>query len=546
MAKPNLTIRIAQINATVGDIPANLTMIKRIIDQAKQEGIDLLVFPELALLGYPPQDLLQQNDCQNYWYKALQSLLEHAHQISILIGAPEYKQHQLFNAAYLLQDGCIAHTYHKQILPNYGVFDEKRYFHAGDGSNHCFELKGHRIGLMICEDLWHDKPSQILSKQPLDCIITINASPYNVNKWQERQTVCQKRSDMCFAPLIYANLAGGQDDLLFDGRSFALDNNQKLIFEAPAFESHLSDYQLEGHKLNHLKSSPPNNLTDCLGVLYKGLVTSIDDYITKNGFPGVIIGLSGGIDSALTLAVAVDALGADRVQAVMMPSLYTSQLSLDLAQQQVDQLKVPYTTLPIDAINASFTDTLQDWLSNEPNVTHENIQARIRGVLLMALSNQTGSIVLATGNKSEIAVGYATLYGDMAGGFAPLKDVSKTRVYQLANYRNQTSYCIPQGIIDRPPSAELAQDQQDSDSLPDYAILDDIIEQFIEKQHDIQTIIDTGHSPKLVQKTIRLILNSEHKRRQGPPGPKISQCAFERERRYPITSGLNRWLFDQK
>lgn len=537
----DLTIRSAQINPKVGAISANCELIEQAIRQAQADHIELIVFPEMALIGYPPQDLLWQPDCQQYCQQALQQLLPLTERIAVIIGAPQIIEGNLYNAAYYLYQGQIQQVYQKQILPNYGVFDEKRYFQPGSDTNNIILLNNFRLGIMICEDLWDDMPTQSLSQKHPDAIITLNASPYSVNKFNKRINLASQRGQQCCAPLLYVNLVGGQDDLLFDGRSFALDHNQDLLAQSPAFIDSYCDYQLSPQKITCLSASTTSQ--DDNAILYAGLTTALRDYINKNRFPGVIVGLSGGIDSAFTLALAVDALGAEHVQAVMMPSVYTSQLSLDLAQQQVDLLNVDYTSLAIDNINQGFLDSLGQFLDPQnPGITEENIQARIRGVLLMALSNQLGYMVLATGNKSEIATGYATLYGDMVGGFTPLKDVYKTTVYQLADYRNQLSPAIPQGIIDRAPSAELADNQQDTDSLPPYPILDDIIQRFVEQQQSIHTIIDAGYEPALIKQVIKLIVNNEYKRHQGAPGPKISNRAFERERRYPITSGLTDWL----
>lgn len=542
MTQSKLQIRLAQLNPTVGDIPHNQMLIEQAINEAQTEGIDLIVLPELVLTGYPPEDLLAQPDCQQRWQQAIYAILPSTHEIAVVLGAPYQEGNQLYNAAYYLYQGQVQQIYTKQILPNYGVFDEKRYFTPGSSTNNYLTIKGFHVGIMICEDLWHEAPSETLSQTNLDAIVTINASPYHVNKFQERLSVLQKHCQTCQAAMLYTNLVGGQDDLLFDGRSFIVDNNQQLLSQAQAFTTDHLDCCLSADGLSLINTMTTKSTTDQLAILYEGLTTGIHDYLQKNHFPGAIVGLSGGIDSALTLALAVDALGADHVQAVMMPSVYTSQLSLDLAQEQTQLLGVNYTTLPIDTINQSFLETLTDWLPTQPHIAHENIQARIRGILLMALSNQTNSIVLATGNKSELAVGYATLYGDMVGGFAPLKDVYKTTVYALAHHRNQKDLVIPQGIIDRAPSAELAHDQQDSDSLPPYPILDQILQYFIEKEASLQTIIHQGYDPKLVNQVIRLVLVNEYKRRQAPLGPKTTPKAFQRERRYPVTSGLNQWF----
>lgn len=535
--KPDLTIRCAQINPTVGAISANCELIEQAIRQAQYEYFDLIVFPELALIGYPPQDLLWQPDCQKRCQQAIERLLPLTHTTAVIVGAPQFIDNNIYNAAYYLYQGQIQQVYQKQILPNYGVFDEKRYFQPGTGTNALIHLHDYKLGIMICEDLWEDSPCQHLAPHKPDAIITINASPYSVNKFDSRMESAQKCARQCSAPLLYINLVGGQDDLLFDGNSFVLESDQKLISQAPTFQQDYFNCMLSPKRINCPNLTASGEAQN--DTIYSGLMTAIHDYITKNHFPGVIVGLSGGIDSAFTLALAVDALGADRVQAVMMPSIYTSQLSLDLAQQQVDNLNVAYTTLAIDDINQDFLKSLDQLLDpQQPGITEENIQARIRGVLLMALSNQLGYMVLATGNKSEIAVGYATLYGDMAGGFTPLKDVYKTKVYELANYRNQLTSVIPQGIIDRAPSAELADDQQDTDSLPPYPVLDEIIQRFVEQQQSVDTIIQAGYESSLVKQVIKLIVNNEYKRHQSPTGPKISARAFERERRYPITSGL--------
>jgi NAD+ synthase (glutamine-hydrolysing) len=493
-----------------------------------KNGAHLVVFPELALTGYPPEDLLFRDGFIDQVKNEINSLCELVpSNISILFGAPSKIDKNLFNSAYLIQNNKVQNIYNKQELPNYGVFDEKRYFTSGYESL-AFECQNTRIGVLICEDQWVEGPINQVCQGNVDMVISLNASPFQLNKQSERMSICQKYALKFGISFIYINMVGGQDEVVFDGNSFAVDKQGELIFEMPAFEEISMSYS---------DSSLKPVVTTDESSIYSALVLATRDYINKNSFSGALIGLSGGIDSALTLAIAVDAIGAENVHAVMMPYQYTSEISLTDAEMQARTQGVHFSSIDIhkmvDSFNASLSDVFEN---NSIDTTEENIQSRVRGTLLMALSNKHHKIVLATGNKSEMAVGYATLYGDMCGGFAPLKDISKTMVYKLSRYRNTLSEVIPSRVITRPPSAELAPDQVDQDSLPPYDILDDILKRFVEEKQSVDSIISQGHTSEDVNKITSLILKNEYKRRQSAPGPKVSGNAFGRERRYPMTS----------
>ena len=444
-----------------------------------------------------------------------------------MFGAPSHSGGNLYNSAYLVQNNKVQNIYNKQELPNYGVFDEKRYFSEGSESL-VFECQNTKIGVLICEDQWVDDPMRELCKSNIDMVVSLNASPFQLNKISERMNICKKYALDYGVSFLYVNMVGGQDEVVFDGNSFVVNNHGELSLEMPAFQEICAF---------HNESSLPRELLNEEESIYSAIVLATRDYIKKNSFGGALIGLSGGIDSALTLAVAVDAIGAENVHAVMMPYQYTSQISLNDSELQAKTQGVKFSSIDIHSIVNSFNTSLSDLFQhNNIDTTEENIQSRVRGSLLMALSNKHHKIVLATGNKSEMAVGYATLYGDMCGGFAPLKDISKTMVYRLSKYRNTISEVIPERVITRPPSAELAPDQVDQDSLPPYDILDDILMRFVEKKQSAESIIAHGHSAENVNKITSLILRNEYKRRQSAPGPKVSTNAFGRERRYPMTS----------
>ena len=534
-----LRISVAQCNLLVGDIDANVEQVLAAMALARDEQqADLVVFPELTLSGYPPEDLVLRDGFCAKIAKALSTLAEQVSGIDVVIGYPlqqfGQKDGLLYNAASVLRNGKVLCTYHKQQIPNYGVFDEKRYFTPGDDV--ClFELKQTPIALTICEDIWRPGPANQAARAGAKLIININASPFHADKRAEREAVLSQRIKETGVPIVYCNLVGGQDELVFDGASLFVSSDGACHYCAPAFESTNALLELD-HQLvlmNDLEIS----LLSRDESLYRAMVTAVGDYVEKNGFPGVVIGLSGGIDSALTLAVAVDALGADKVHAVMMPYQYTSDMSIEDARAEAEALGVRYDEIAIEPIFDSYVAALKEKEGLAPSdLAQQNIQARCRGVLLMAISNETGRMVLTTGNKSEMAVGYATLYGDMAGGFAPLKDLSKTMVYQLANYRNSLSPVIPQRVIDRPPSAELAPDQKDVDSLPPYEVLDPILEAYVEDDKSIEEIIIEGFEAEVVKKVVSMVRRNEYKRRQAPPGVKLTARAFGRDRRYPITS----------
>ncbi len=524
----------------VGDIKANTRKIISLMLQAQQAGADIAVFPELALSGYPPEDLLMRQGFINQIEEAIAEIAEQAVDLMVIFGAPRLHDHQLFNAAIVCSNAKVQGEYHKYSLPNYAVFDEKRYFQPGT-TPLVVECKQQKIGIIICEDAWFDEPMQQAQSAGAQSIVILNASPYHRNKYQQRVDMLMKRQQKTPLPIFYVNIVGGQDELVFDGDSLVMNAQSELVGRGPNFETALLHYQWFADNSITAVDTPFCQSQSELADLYKALVTAVHDYVTGNGFDGVVIGLSGGVDSALTLAIAADALGAEQVHAVMMPSRYTAQMSLDDAAAQADVMGVDYKTISIEPTFQAFLQTLKDeFAGKEVDTTEENIQARCRGVILMALSNKLGRMVLTTGNKSEMAVGYSTLYGDMAGGFAPLKDVEKQLVYALCDYRNSVGQVIPQRVLDRPPSAELRPDQQDQDSLPDYEILDAILRMSVEEDVPRQQIVDAGYDEQVVNKVLRMVQINEYKRRQAPPGVKITQRAFGRDRRYPITSGYRR------
>jgi NAD+ synthase (glutamine-hydrolysing) len=530
-----MKIAIAQFNATVGDLTGNADKLISLTKQAKADGANLVITPELGLCGYPPEDLLFRQDFIIASQKTLNRIAESVTDISLLIGHPHYINGKLYNAASLIQHSKITATYHKQVLPNYSVFDEGRYFEA-DNQPLIFELEGTRYGVMICADGWEAEPAQKAKEAGADFLLFLNASPYHIDKLETRYEVFIDRVKETGLPLIYANLVGGQDELVFDGASFALDAQGKITHQLPSFVEAL-DYVDVVNKQPIATSIIPALSVEAM--VYNALKLGLTDYVNKNGFPSIVLGLSGGIDSALTLAIAVDALGADRIKVLMMSSQYTASMSVDDAVEMAELVNVDYSLIPIKSLFEQFKEALSEEFKVETeDTTEENLQARIRGMLLMALSNKFGSIVLTTGNKSETAVGYSTLYGDMAGGFSLLKDIPKTLVYKLANYRNSISIAIPERIITRPPSAELRDDQTDQDSLPPYEILDAIMQAYVEDDLSLNDIIKLGYSEADIKRVTTLIDRNEYKRRQAPIGVRITQHGFGKDRRYPITCKL--------
>jgi len=536
-----MRIVIAQINPTVGDIVGNTDLIVTTATQARQRWhADLVIFPELTLLGYPPEDLLLRPGLQRRIEKAVESLKQRLQEVAILFGLPTFSEQGLYNSAMLLRGGEVLALYHKQQLPNYGVFDEKRYFIAGDQP--CVvELKGLKLGITLCEDIWTADVAQQAKAAGAQLLLNLNASPFHWGKSAERRQVLQARVAETGLPLVYANQVGGQDELVFDGDSMLLNSAGEVVLQSCVFAEALLPFEVNAQgEVQSLSDEVVPELEE-EAATYHALVLGVRDYVRKNGFKGAVIGLSGGIDSALTLTLAVDALGADQVEAVMMPSRYTADMSLHDAEQEAECLGVLYRSISIEPLFKSFLTALEDEFAGlAADTTEENIQARCRGVILMAISNKKGKILLTTGNKSEMAVGYATLYGDMAGGFAPLKDVPKTLVYRLARYRNREQEVIPERVIVRPPSAELAPDQKDEDSLPPYAILDAILERFVERDESLQQMVAAGFEQEMVQRVMRMVVINEYKRRQAPPGVRVTRRAFGRDRRYPITSAYHR------
>ena len=535
---PCLRVVMAQADFLVGDIYANTHKVLQTCEYARDtQGADLIVFPELTLTGYPPEDLLFRPHFIEHVEAAVDYLRQQITGIAAIVGYPLKQQEDLFNVAGMFLDGDIT-VYRKQHLPNYGVFDEKRYFSPGE--HPCVvNIKGVPVGITVCEDVWEPGPVRQTVAAGARLLININASPFHTGKREEREMLLGCLARKSEIPMMYVNLVGGQDELVFDGGSFVVDQHGQLTRRVAACESGLFPVDF---KVNETVTPLPGECVphaDEVAEIYRVLVLGVRDYIDKNRFAGAVLGLSGGVDSALTLAIAADAIGAERIEAVMMPSRYTADMSLEDARAEAQALGVEYHEIPIEAPFCSFQSVLQETFTGmEPDTTEENIQARCRGIILMAISNKKRKILLTTGNKSEMSVGYATLYGDMAGGFAPIKDVPKLLVYRLCEYRNSLGRVIPQRVLDRPPSAELAPDQKDADSLPDYALLDPILERYIEQDQSVEEIAAAGFELAMVERVAGLVDRNEYKRRQAPPGVRITGRAFGRDRRYPITSGF--------
>jgi len=530
-----LKIALAQINLLVGGINTNKIKIIEIAEQARDfKGADIIVFPELSVTGYPPEDLLLRPDFIKQANQVVLEIAQAVHGIDIILGYPEQFDNDLYNSAAVLRNGQILSHYRKSALPNFGVFDEQRYFKSADQT--ClFSAKGHSIAITICEDIWQKGLVEKNKQAGADLIVTLNASPFHAGKIHQREEIVCQQAKNVDIPLVYVNAVGGQDELIFDGASFVVDAQGVVVFRAKEFEEQVAVVEFENNTPVKNTCAP---LYNAISSEYNALVLGVRDYVLKNGFQGALLGLSGGIDSALVLAIAVDALGADQVEAVLMPSKYTQDMSNEDAILEAEALGVKHHTIAIEPAVTAFTGMLSDvFAGTKKDTTEENIQARCRGVLLMAMSNKQGKLLLTTGNKSEMSVGYATLYGDMAGGFAPIKDVPKLLAYQLAEYRNSLSPVIPRRVITRPPSAELAPDQIDEDSLPPYSILDPILEMYVEQDKSAEEIHAAGYQLEDINRAISLVDRNEYKRRQAPPGIRITPRAFGRDRRYPITSG---------
>jgi NAD+ synthase (glutamine-hydrolysing) len=531
-----LKVAIAQMNSTVGDFAGNRAKIVEFARRAAAQGADVVLTPELSLSGYPPEDLLLRNafyELTALAFDALKTELSSLKGLHVIVGHPIMRGQEKFNAASVIVDGKVLGTYCKHDLPNYMVFDEKRYFSSSD-EPFIFELKGVKLGINICEDCWLPHAPTRAKEAGAEVLLILNGSPYHMHKQHVRYDMMRENVLTQGLSIVYANLIGGQDELIFDGNSFAMNQKGDLCAQMLHCQEDLQIIEFDGAtpRRNHFEGD-----RSLEAMVYRALVLGVRDYIGKNGFPGVLIGMSGGVDSALTLAIAVDALGAERVQAVMMPSPYTADISLIDARDMAHRLGVRYSEIPINDCFAAFNNTLApEFKGLKEDTTEENIQARIRGVILMALSNKGGSIVLTTGNKSEMAVGYCTLYGDMAGGFAVIKDIAKTLVYQLCHYRNTLTNVIPTRILTRAPSAELKPDQTDQDSLPPYEVLDPIMQMYMEENNSEVEIVAAGYAETDVQRITHLIRINEYKRRQSPVGIRVTHRSFGRDWRYPITS----------
>jgi NAD+ synthase (glutamine-hydrolysing) len=531
-----LNVVMAQVNLKVGDIHGNVDRIIAAAREARDDlHGDLIVFPELSLCGYPPEDLLLRSSMQRRIEQALQRIRQEIAGIHVLVGFPWLEEGRRYNACAVYRDGAELAFYRKQQLPNYRVFDEKRYFEPGDSAA-VFDYQGVPIGVTICEDIWFAEPMAKARAAGARLMLNLNASPFHGGKQPEREAVVGERAREGNMPVVYVNQVGGQDELVFDGHSFVVDARGQVSQRAPAFFEGL--YPVIFDEALQPQPAVLTPVASLEASVYDALVLGVRDYVRKNGFKGVVLGLSGGIDSALVLAVAADALGAEQVEAVMMPYHYTAQISLEDAEAEARTLGVRYSVLPIAPMVEAFQETLaSEFAGLGRDTTEENLQARCRGTLLMAISNKKGYLVLTTGNKSEMAVGYATLYGDMAGGFDVLKDVPKTLVFRLCEYRNRAGEVIPQRVIDRPPSAELSPDQKDEDSLPPYPVLDEILRLYVEQDLSAVDIVAAGFDEETVRRVLRLVDLNEYKRRQAAVGARVTQRGFGRDRRYPITSG---------
>jgi len=529
-----LKIAVAQLDTTVGDFAGNAQKLRRAVDDARAAGARLVVAPEMALCGYPAEDLWLRDDFCDQALAELARLASHCLDVALVVGYPHREGRTRYNAAAVLRGGRIEHSYFKQKLPNYRIFDERRYFECGDRP--CvFEIDGRRVGLGICEDFWFPEPAAKLKAAGADVLVSINASPFHRAQQAERYQRMGARVKETRLPLLYVHGVGGQDELVFDGASFALDGTGAIAYQAESFREALDLVELDGGNVSGSMAPP---LTE-EEIVYRALSTGLAAYVGKNDFPGVVLGLSGGIDSALVLAICVDTLGPERVHAVMMPSRHTAPMSIEDAREMARLHGVRYTEIGIDPVFESFRAQLAPAFAGAPeDKTEENLQARVRGTMLMALSNKAGSLVVATGNKSEMATGYATLYGDMAGGFALVKDVVKTLVYRLSYWRNSKGLVIPQRVIDRAPSAELAPGQVDQDTLPPYEVLDAVVERCMERDMPPEQIAGMGYDLETVKRVVRMIHANEYKRRQAAPGVRITPRAFGKDWRYPITSAF--------
>jgi NAD+ synthase (glutamine-hydrolysing) len=536
-----IRVVMAQLAFPVGDVAGNAERVAAAARCATQaHGADVVVFPELALTGYPPEDLLYRDEFLVEVERALAQLCRAAVGVTLVVGAPRRVDGRLYNAAWVLRDGRVAGVYHKHHLPNQGVFDERRYFSSGQAA-FVFEQRGVRFGLSICEDLWHPGPYERAVAAGADVMVNINASPYHAGKVREREAVIRARQQAGAVPVIYVNPVGGQDEVVYDGVSCAIDADGRVTHRAPAYVEGLFPVDLDVGPTRGvvLRTGEVTELANDDALTYAALVVGTRDYVRRHRFPGVLLGLSGGVDSAMTAAIAVDALGADQVHAVMLASRYTSRESLEDAEACAGLLGIRYSALSIEPLFDAGQSTLGALFAGlAEDVTEENMQSRCRGLLLMALSNKFGSMVLTTGNKSEYAVGYATLYGDMCGGFAPLKDVYKTVLYRLAEWRNARGAVMPRRILAKAPTAELREGQKDQDSLPPYPVLDRILAAYVDQDQSAAALLAAGEDPAVVSQVLSLLHRNEYKRRQSAPGVKVTRKAFGRERRYPITSGF--------
>lgn len=529
-----LRIAVAQLNCVVGDLDHNAALILDAAHRAAEQGADLLLTPELALCGYPPEDLLLRPDFHRACAHALARIAAEApRDLAVLVGHPHASGECRYNAASVIRGGRVEATYFKMRLPNYEVFDEERYFDAGTQPL-VIDVKDVKVGVNICADVWEPGAAEAAAAAGAQLLAVLNASPYHLNKPVTREQVVAERVLATGIPVVYCNLVGGQDELVFDGASFALDRRGRLAWRAPHCREHFATVEFSAGDIVAQPLPPQTTVEqDC----YEALVLGVRDYLGKNGFRSALIGLSGGVDSALTLCIAVDAIGAEHVRAVMMPSPYTAQMSLDDSRELVRNLGVRYDEVSIAPAMQTFEQMLKPLFGDAAaDTTEENVQARARMIMLMALSNKTGAIVLTTGNKSEMAVGYSTLYGDLAGGFAVIKDIYKTFVYRLCAWRNSQRHDIPDNILTRAPSAELRPNQTDQDSLPAYEILDAIIQAYMERDQSPREIIAAGFAENDVKRVIGLLKRNEYKRRQAPPGVRVTERGFGKDWRYPITN----------